>query len=321
MSEHGPLRTPRTAIGTEPPGARARPRRGFTLIELLVVVSIIAMLIAILLPSLRGARDQARSAVCLANLRRLGLATTFYIEHGDCFPPFRLQTVNGTTYVNQFGRAKPRWQWFLHEEVQPVISPQGFTLPFGDGDVSSDGRSGRDMTSKYFLDPSLRGPLARDVRNGAYGYNYQYLGNSRTDSRAEVYDNFPVSDGRVRATADTVLIADSRGADHPHGKHSYSLDPPRLAWEQNALRFGPGAGDGTFAHSPAEARHGGKANLVFCDGHAEPLTLRQLGYAVDGAGRALTPPAAADNTLPGASNRLWTGRGRDEIAEAAAPAP
>jgi len=51
---------------------------GFTLMELLVVLAIIALLLAMLIPSLQAAREQARSAVCLANLRQIGSAMTMY---------------------------------------------------------------------------------------------------------------------------------------------------------------------------------------------------------------------------------------------------
>lgn len=54
---------------------------GFTLVELLVVVAILAILIAILLPSLRKAREQARAAVCLSNQRQI--STLMHIYAGD----------------------------------------------------------------------------------------------------------------------------------------------------------------------------------------------------------------------------------------------
>jgi len=61
-------------------GVRAR---GFTLIELLVVIAIIAILAAILFPVFAQARDKARQASCLSNLKQVGLAITMYVQDYD----------------------------------------------------------------------------------------------------------------------------------------------------------------------------------------------------------------------------------------------
>ncbi|TWT41038.1 Type II secretion system protein G precursor [Phycisphaerae bacterium RAS1] len=60
-----------------------RSRRGFTLIELLVVVAIIALLISILIPSLNGAREQAKRAYCLANLKSIANAVQAYASEDE----------------------------------------------------------------------------------------------------------------------------------------------------------------------------------------------------------------------------------------------
>lgn len=64
-----------------------KQRAGFTLVELLVVISIIALLISILLPSLRKARDQAKDTLCKANLHQLGISIQYYVQDsGDRLP-------------------------------------------------------------------------------------------------------------------------------------------------------------------------------------------------------------------------------------------
>jgi prepilin-type N-terminal cleavage/methylation domain-containing protein/prepilin-type processing-associated H-X9-DG protein len=89
--------------------------RAFTLIELLVVVAIIALLIAILLPALGKAKDQAKSARCLANLKALGVAVSVYAGvNGDVIPP------SAVNYGNAGGND---WMYF------PLLVDGGLSNP------------------------------------------------------------------------------------------------------------------------------------------------------------------------------------------------
>ncbi len=64
-------------------------KKAFTLIELLAVIVIVGILIALLVPALRGTREEARRVQCINNLKGIGIAWWLYLEdHNDCFPKY-----------------------------------------------------------------------------------------------------------------------------------------------------------------------------------------------------------------------------------------
>jgi len=85
-----------------------RPRPGFTLIELLVVIAIIAVLAAILFPVFARAREKARAATCMSNLKQLGLALEMYSSDHDDLYPFAVDPADAN--LPQIWDGFPQWQ-------------------------------------------------------------------------------------------------------------------------------------------------------------------------------------------------------------------
>ncbi len=83
-------------------------RRGFTLVELLVVIAIISILMAMLLPALKKARDMAKQIHCLNNLKNLGSACTFYSMDYDSWLPAALWQKTADSSTRWF-----EWDWSL----------------------------------------------------------------------------------------------------------------------------------------------------------------------------------------------------------------
>jgi len=102
-------------------------KKGFTLVELLVVVSIIALLLAIMMPAMKRAKEQANCIVCKSNLRNYGLAGAMYLqENNNAFPHPKICVDGRATFTDTYLASHPkecRWH-------DPGVEPQGPFWPY-----------------------------------------------------------------------------------------------------------------------------------------------------------------------------------------------
>lgn len=295
---------------------------GFTLVEVLVVIGIIAVLVAILVPTLSGVRQQAQAVKCQANLRTLGQGFLLYANanRGTLIPGRMPATSSNIYFVGNGDVFRPRWMVTMGQSAGmfAYLDP-----PPRDTNNASD--NSRRVTNRAFLCPTE--PDRDNNRNFTYGYNFQFLGNvrNRVGTPAGQWRpiNFPVRVS-LKNSSDTVVAADALGtaAGKPKserrpyrqdgtadlfaiGNHAWSLDPPRVTNDSDYCDDNARAPE---HRSGVDARHRGKANVLFADGHVDARTPSELGYIVLPDGRF----AKGDGTDgPRASNRSFSGRGTD----------
>jgi prepilin-type N-terminal cleavage/methylation domain-containing protein len=96
-------------------------KRAFTLVELLVVIAIIALLLSILMPSLRKAKSMAARLACSHNLKQISLAMDFYLDDNDNFYPCAQDPVSiDPAYWLWMGRG---WRFLVEPYIGVKIDP------------------------------------------------------------------------------------------------------------------------------------------------------------------------------------------------------
>ena len=303
--------------------AHATPRwrqPAFTLIELLVVVAIVALLISILAPTLSTARRKATATRCLAHLRVLGQGIVIYeTENQQVMPAGRLPKIDDCNAGMEIRGGVKYRPTFVAMMSTAVGAP-----PFDDpaackNEVDLNGEVGDRQNYDYdvYVCPAVADWT--DERNGSYGYNYQFLGNSRVFDPADPtrYKNWPVKREQIRYASRTVAAGDCMGtaASWPSaqrrpyenngrdadqfGNEGFNLDPPRVDPVNGEMANFDSAPQSRTAADP---RHLGLANILWLDGHADAQTLPALGYRL----------GPLDVVEFDGENVLWSGSGRDE---------
>lgn len=237
----------------------------FTLIELLVVIAIIALLAAILFPVFSRARENARRSSCQSNMRQLSLGLLQYVQDYDETLVMSYYGANNLTTVPNPANSSYNWKWM--DAIYPYVrNEQAYTCPSDTGD------------RRTYMNFD-RIPIAGSTSNfGSYAINNTYVnfGDKYTPPTGDQTKG-PIKMSLVAAPATTVWILDNSG-------QNYANNNWKIFWYTDSNGQSVTLDDST---EPAQlldyngkvfctARHLGRTNVIYVDGHVKSQKLETL---------------------------------------------
>lgn len=224
-----------------------KKKEGFTLVELLVVISVIALLLAIMLPFLRKAKEAAREVVCRSNLRGVGIGIQMYLQNNDDrFPDY--SRANGFFWYDSSGNLRTIDQWDTYWGVafkKYVTDPKIFGCP----SFQSVARL------IYPVDPSL-------IREGSYGLN-SYI-SAKKSANIRYPSSFIIAHDHVEPR----MEQDSVDMFFNDGPGTKNLKQYREGGIRSMFYRG------IFRHNIRyyyDFKTGGRSNVLWLDNHVEPI--------------------------------------------------
>jgi len=214
---------------------RRHRQAAFTLVELLVVIGIIALLIAILMPSLSRARQQSQRIQCMSNMRQLGMATMQYT------------TENKGWFPRAAGGGSAFDDWIYWESARATTRDEGRLVKY----------LGTRFVEAHYICPS-------DNLNGHLTYPYSYtmnefMGGVVAANNGDLHGRIKVT--QVKRSAEKIMFIDESSQTIDDGcwaPQHYSSDGHNLISNRHDK-----------AAEKSTDPNAGNGNALFADGHVE----------------------------------------------------
>jgi prepilin-type N-terminal cleavage/methylation domain-containing protein/prepilin-type processing-associated H-X9-DG protein len=223
------------------------PRRGFTLIELLVVISIIALLIAILLPALGKARKAAQNMVCMNLIRQYGVANGVYATQSRGYMlPVRLKNGAATT------------DWVANTMLLDAMGMQNQTIGYGNVPINRIC-----PMAEYAKDHPGTG-----IYLDHYRLEYSYGCN------ISVFSNVQLFDTTTQIVYRTDMIT----------RPAYKLAmADAMDWWINDKHSNTYVNESSRSSTMTAYRHDKAANVLFFDSHCQTVPREMLDTSISGS--------------------------------------